>query len=144
MRIHGGRRLKAWCLNGQGQKKGGFPFITIDWSFLYVSLQRLTAIAYVRSPRPRVIKGREILATAHKTGAKRTDLGLGEYALEVAFQAALREGLSGEVGRCAQAKREKESGAVLKIKQRQAQKRERSPTERSHANRVRRRVRGLP
>ncbi len=127
-----------------GTEKGGFPFITIDWSFLYVSLQRLTAIAYVRSPRPRVIKGREILATAPKNGAKRTDLGLGECVLEVAFQAALREGTSGEVGQCAQAMREKVSGAALKIKHGQARKRERSPTERPHVNPVRRRVRGLP
>ena len=74
----------------------------------------------------------------------RTGLGLGECALEVAFQAARREGQSSEVGQCAKAMREKESGAALKIKQRQAQKRERSPTERPHVNPVRRRVRGLP
>ena len=80
---------------------------------------------------------------AHKNRAARTDLGLRQRVWTGEIQAVLRGRQRREMGWGAQALREKESAATLKHKRWQALERERSPTERSLAESLRRRVRGL-
>ena len=78
-----------------------------------------------------------------KNGAVRTDLGLRQRAWKGEVQAVLRGRQGREMGWRAQALREKERGATRERKRWRSIERERSPTERSLAESLRRRVRGL-